>query len=496
MKAECHFTVNLDMRDKKVILYGIGRIFKRYQENLNWDNIIAIVDTDVNKQGNYVMHKKIESPDKLSSLSYDYIAIFTDLYFESAKTNLIGNYFVEEHKIVSWRIFFNTDIISEVYLNNEIHMRTGFYKDCIESKTVKSVLDIGRQQLKKVFLTNENFIPNVDNLGQPLFKLHKSFYRKCYEKYAEIEKKYDILLLWEDFGENIHWDNLVEIAKNTIIWTIPYSYMTHKDYAEKTDKLQKWGEKRIFLFHDAVVYVFKKERKNRRLNCEIFVVTHKKYNVLADELYKPICVGSQYENKLFYTEHTQDNISYLNDRINECTALYWIWKNTNSEYVGLNHYRRFFYNSKVKNCANYLTEEKIKDIFENGYDFILPEMTILSVSVFENITRAVGEELGNQALKIIDLLLSERQPRYMEAFKYVMSGNIFYRCHMFVTNRKQLDAYSGWLFSFLTDAAEQLDVSGRDALHKRTMGYFAETMLTVWLLEQEVRVKELPITEI
>lgn len=461
---------------------------------MNWDNIVAIVDTDINKQGNYVIHRKIESPEKISSLSYDYIAIFTDLYFESAKNNLIGNYFVEEQKIVSWRIFFNIDTINEMDLNSVIYIRTRFYKDYLENRAAKSVLDVGEQWLRKVFLTNENYVTNIDNLGQPEFKLHRSFYRKCCEQYAEIEKQYDILFLWGDFEESICWNNLIEIAKNTIIWTIPYSYLTRKDYATKTDLLQNWGEKRIFLFPDAVVYVFKK--KERKFNCEIFVVTHKKYNMLADELYRPICVGSQYENKRFYMEHTGDNISYLNDRINECTALYWIWKNTNSEYVGLNHYRRFFYNSEVKNCANYLTEDKVKDIFENGYDFILPKMTVLSVSVFENITNSIGEELGKEALKIVSQLLNKRQPKYMRAFKYVMSGRTFYRCHMFVTSRKQLEAYSGWLFSFLIDATEQMDVSNSDTHHKRTMGYFAETLLTVWLLEQDIKVKELPITEI
>lgn len=484
------------MWDKKVVLYGTGRIFERYQENLNWDNIVAIVDMDVNKQGNYVRNKKIESPEKIAFQTYDFIVVFTDLYFDSVKTNLIGNFFVEEQKIVSWRIFFDTDVINEEALNNAIYERTQLYKEYIGSRVFKSILDVGEQQLGKIFMTNETYVPNIDNLGQPVFKLRRNFYRKCYDEYDEIETQYDMSLLWGDFGKNIPWSNLTEIAKGTVIWTIPYSYMVHKDYAEQMDRLQKWGEKQTFLFSDAVVHIFYKNIKKRKIDCKIYVVTHKEYNVLKDEIYKPICVGNQYQNKCFYTEHSGDNISYLNDQLNECTALYWIWKNMNSEYVGLNHYRRYFYNNEVKDCANYLMKDKIIEIFEDGYDFILPEMKKMSYSVLENITRAIGEELGNQALRIIRLLLEERQPGYIEAFRYVMSATTFYRCQMFVTNRKQFEAYCSWLFSFLIDAAEQLDVSDRDVHHKRTMGYFAETMLTVWLLEQDVKVKELPIKEI
>lgn len=480
-------TFNLGMQNKNVIIYGAGRIFEAYKENLNWDRIIAIVDMDFKKQGGYINDKKVESPETIRSLNFDYVVIFTNQYFESAKMNLIGNFFVSEEKIVSWRIFFDL-------CNFPLRERIALYKQYIRDKAGK-IMDVGSQQLKEIFQTNEAYEPCIDNFGKLQFPLYKVFYKTCYDKSSEIKTGYNVVFLWDDYGKDIGWDCLMRIVQKYIVWTIPYYYKVHKNYAENIEQLENWGEKKTFLFSDAIVYLFEKNKMHETIDCEIFVVMHKKYNVLSNYMYKPICVGKQYENKNFYSEHSGDNISYLNDRINECTALYWIWKNTASAYVGLNHYRRYFFNSEIKNYENYLTEDKVIEIFDSGYDIILPKLKQLSVSVLENIIHSIGEELADDALKIIHGLLKERAPQYIDAFEHVMSGNVFYRCQIFVTKRVLLNSYCEWLFSFLIDAAKMLDVSLCDAHHRRTIGYFAETMLTVWLLEQDVKIKELSMTD-
>ena len=65
-------------------------------------------------------------------------------------------------------------------------------------------------------------------------------------------------------------------------------------------------------------------------------------------------------------------------------------------------------------------------------------------------------------------------------------------CNLFVTKRNILNAYCEWLFSFLIEAAEAIDISGFDSYSKRVIGFFAERMWTVWVSRQDIKIKELP----
>jgi hypothetical protein len=52
-------------------------------------------------------------------------------------------------------------------------------------------------------------------------------------------------------------------------------------------------------------------------------------------------------NKQFLFDDVQDNISNLNKYFGDLTGLYWVWKNTNDEFVGTNQYRRYYSESEL-----------------------------------------------------------------------------------------------------------------------------------------------------
>ena len=228
----------------------------------------------------------------------------------------------------------------------------------------------------------------------------------------------------------------------------------------------------------------------------IYVITHKRYNLPNYGLYVPLVVGDKYIEHNYLTEYNGKNIAYLNDKINECTALYWIWKNTDSQYVGLNHYRRRFYNNWYKNSGNYLDGFCAKRIMES-YDVILPEsICFAEITVLEQLEATIQKEAFIKGHEVITNVLKKKQPEYIGAFERVMSGHVMYPCNMFFTSREILNAYCEWLFSFLIEAAEMIDICGFDNYSKRVIGFFGERMWTVWLVKNDLKIKQLPITEV
>jgi len=215
-----------------------------------------------------------------------------------------------------------------------------------------------------------------------------------------------------------------------------------------------------------------------------YVITHRDWPIVQDDLYRALCVGG-FRKDGWLCAADGENIEQYNDRLNELTGLYWIWKNTDIEYVGLSHYRRYFDN------GGRLDEAAIRWLLQDvKYDIILSRIR-LPWSVHHNICMTCGGETARAAYDAFLETIRERQPEYAEAFEDVMCGSEMYRCNMFVTRREIMDRFCGWLFSFLTEAADKVDVSGLGFYGKRVCGYVGEAMWTVWLKRHRLNVYDM-----
>ena len=81
------------------------------------------------------------------------------------------------------------------------------------------------------------------------------------------------------------------------------------------------------------------------MNIQIAIATHKKYWIPKDSIYLPVHAGAAGKANISLSYQWDDegeNISLKNPNYCELTALYWLWKNSKAEYLGLAHYRRHF----------------------------------------------------------------------------------------------------------------------------------------------------------
>lgn len=268
----------------------------------------------------------------------------------------------------------------------------------------------------------------------------------------------------------------------------------------------------------------------------IFVVYYKPAPLIKTEILIPIQAGRSISNSpsragTFTPEEiswlkdnmigddTGDNISNLNRYFAEITALYWIYKNTSSPYVGMFQYRRYL---SLNENADYPTVEypsmRFKHLGINhlkGFskeflkDLKLEKQTILSllntydIIVSEPIKLNTYEQYAKEHnIKDLDLALNIIKQKYPHMYDFAISElhstNGFYPTNMFITTRQTLNEYAHWLFSILLPLHNQLkeDLKTRPTEQKLAFAYLSERLFTIYFRYQakyhNLRIKEYP----
>lgn len=472
----------------RIIIYAMGQVFERCRENIDWKCIIAIADKNPKYAGT-IQGVPIISPADICNLQYDFIAIFSNRMFEEIKMELVGEFSIAKDKIISWREVLKDGWKEGVGVSN-------FYKSFLKERKCKRILDAGMSIIPSFFLTKNELLDGegiiLDGLLNSASNFNENLYDTVYSKLSDCKSCYDVILLDETQCDEVLLDSFKGRTKYILLHT-RYLKGGQSNLKLVKNELQRYGNVRCISNVDGLFWILDTKSKNiqKDLDLSIYVVFHKRYHIRLNFPYQRLCVGGYLEKGAF-TEQIGDNISYLNKKINECTALYWIWKNTDTKYVGLNHYRRYFYNDETKSMDNFLDSEHAKYFLEN-YDIILPKMGPMDgMTVFEQMNNSINQKLFEKSYTMMRNVIEKKQPDYLDAFDSVMRGHNAFPCNMFVTRREILNLYCEWLFSFLIEAAEEINVDGYDSYSQRVVGFFAERMWTVWLQKNKFKIKELP----
>lgn len=171
------------------------------------------------------------------------------------------------------------------------------------------------------------------------------------------------------------------------------------------------------------------------------------------------------------SDHTGDNISSKNRQYSELTVLYWMWKNVDSPWVGLCHYRRHFV----------LSDEAAAYIPQTDVDVVLPVPSICQPSVGENYRKRHDERDWNHLLYLLESMYPEYFDTAMQIWETPEYGNLYYTCNMFIMKKEVLNAYCSWLFPILEEM-ERFAGEKDDQYQNRYPGFLAERLMTLFFL--------------
>lgn len=240
-------------------------------------------------------------------------------------------------------------------------------------------------------------------------------------------------------------------------------------------------------------------------NIRILVATHKKFQMPDNELYLAIHVGKKGKESLGYIgDDTGENISYKNSNYCELTALYWYLKNCindSIDYIGLNHYRRYFIfdngyyenNSIIKmnfeswKKINQNNDEFLYEITENT-DVILPKKRVYPISIKSQYSTMHIKYHLEEVVRII----KEYYPEYLNDTNAYLNQNKSYLYNMFIMKKDYFIEMMEWIFDVLFKLEERIDIP-EDKQQARVFGFLSERLINIYVLKKKLKIKELPV---
>lgn len=215
----------------------------------------------------------------------------------------------------------------------------------------------------------------------------------------------------------------------------------------------------------------------------IYTMTHKKFDVPADDMYVPLQVGRAVHEDLGYlSDDTGDNISAQNCYYSELTGIYWVWKNVKDlDYVGVCHYRRYLINEKGK----VFTRQELEQILQK-VDVITTKRVKLRYPYYEGYRATHHIENLDATGEVI----RELYPEYYPNFEKLVHGEETYFGNIMICQKQLFDSYAAWLFSIFFEVQKRVDIDSYDDYHKRVFGFISEILLLVWVRTNKLSVYE------
>lgn len=235
-----------------------------------------------------------------------------------------------------------------------------------------------------------------------------------------------------------------------------------------------------------------------RPSMTIAVATHKPYQMPSDPVYLPLHVGAalhQEACKGMRGDDSGDNISDRNRYYSELTGLYWLWKNCDSDYKGLVHYRRhlgsksFTTRHQPNRFNRIISGEELRSLMEHTDIVVAKKRKYYIETVYSH----YAHTFDSTQFDLCREVMLDLHPAYVPAWDELMSSTGAHIFNMFVMKRELFDKYCEWLFPLLFEMEERLDPTQYPPFHARYLGRVSERLLDPWLATNGYDYAELPV---
>ena len=237
---------------------------------------------------------------------------------------------------------------------------------------------------------------------------------------------------------------------------------------------------------------------------EIYMLSHKNFESPPVHYVKRLQLGAHYKPRwdTYLRDDEGINISENHPWYADLTGLYWIWKNTDSSFVGICHYNRFF--SPINFPEKY--KLGIVSVTENmAFNFLNLEPTgrvFLGDLSVADIIMAPGIDWGHSGVahyashsRIIDWMMmveiveSIYPGEGKSLTNYFSTPRPLHWTSIFITRREILNGYCSWIFPIYEAIEHQIPRIERGL---RIFSHMNELLINYYVASRRLNVTSRP----
>lgn len=173
------------------------------------------------------------------------------------------------------------------------------------------------------------------------------------------------------------------------------------------------------------------------------------------------------------TDDTGRNISEKNRMYCEMSAVYWIWKNTNHDWIGIEHYRRHLL---VK-----------PEMLSDDIDAIMPLPYICYPNEMAQFLRFTTENVKDAMFRALEAL----HPKEFEEYEKILYGKYQYTYDLVCARKYVFDNYCRWFFEITEYMEKNFSEEVPELIETRAFSYVAEVLTNLYFMyhQNDLRIR-------